>query len=124
MYWQGARESNPITLVQSQVSAPIDLPPTMWHPLKDSNLGMSESKSDALDQLGEEGINLVRVSGFEPESLSWQPRIITWLYYTRIFGIPGGIRTHGVNSFADCRVRPLRHRYIDWAPNYPPGRTR
>ena len=30
------------------------------------------------------GINLVRVSGFEPESLSWQPRIITWLYYTRI----------------------------------------
>ena len=27
-----------------------------WHPLKDSNLGMSESKSDALDQLGEEGI--------------------------------------------------------------------
>ena len=26
-----------------------------WHPLKDSNLGMSESKSDALDQLGEEG---------------------------------------------------------------------
>ena len=28
-----------------------------WHPLKDSNLGMSESKSDALDQLGEEGVN-------------------------------------------------------------------
>jgi hypothetical protein len=27
-----------------------------WHPLKDSNLGVSESKSDALDQLGEGGI--------------------------------------------------------------------
>ena len=26
----------------------------------------------------------MRVSGFEPESLSWQPRIITWLYYTRM----------------------------------------
>ena len=27
-----------------------------WHSLKDSNLRMSESKSDALDQLGEESI--------------------------------------------------------------------
>jgi hypothetical protein len=30
-----------------------------WHPLKDSNLRMSESKSDALDQLGEGGINII-----------------------------------------------------------------
>jgi hypothetical protein len=27
-----------------------------WHPLKDSNLRMLESKSSALDQLGEGGI--------------------------------------------------------------------
>ena len=36
---------------------------------------------------------LVRVSGFEPESLSWQPKIITWLYYTRVFGRTGRTRT-------------------------------
>ena len=32
-----------------------------WHPLKDSNLGVSESKSDALDQLGEGGICLAPI---------------------------------------------------------------
>lgn len=31
---------------------------------------------------------LVRAPGFEPGSLSWQPRIITWLYYARIESLP------------------------------------
>ena len=30
---------------------------SIWQPFEDSNLGMSESKSDALDQLGERATN-------------------------------------------------------------------
>ena len=38
--------------IVSQSQRPVEYA-SIWQPLKDSNLGMSESKSDALDQLGE-----------------------------------------------------------------------
>ena len=45
---------------------------------------------------------MVRVSGFEPESLSWQPRIITWLYYTRILAPPDGLEPPNVGIKIRC----------------------
>ena len=53
----------------------------------------------------------MRVSGFEPESLSWQPRIITWLYYTRIiWALVAGVEPSVPMSIGGCRHSPLNTR--------------
>ncbi len=58
-----------------------------WHPLKDSNLGMSESKSDALDQLGEEGIVWRPARDSNSDQGFWRPTCCHYtsetLYYLR-----------------------------------------
>ena len=48
----------------------------IWHPVMDSNHRMSESKSDALDQLGEQGINFGAAGRIRTSisSLTWNKK--------------------------------------------------